>query len=111
MAHGRPHSLTLAATLLAGLMLASVCAAEERAIFSPIIHVDPDKGLLVVSVDGAVIAVEGTQEAKPHMGKLPIGGMIDIVIELRQTERPILKTWKVAAGESACKLFDGKSCK
>lgn len=92
-------------------MWASLSVAEDRSIFSPIIHVDPAKGLLVVSVDNAVIAVEGTEEAKPHMSKLPVGGMIDIVVEIRQQQPPLLKTWKVAAGESTCKYFDGKSCK
>jgi hypothetical protein len=97
--------------LVAALSLPSLSVAEERSIFSPIIHVDPGKGLLVVSVDNAVIAVEGTDAAKPHMGKLPVGGMIDIVVEMRPPQPPLLKTWKVAAGESTCKHFDGKSCK
>jgi hypothetical protein len=92
-------------------MWASLSVAEDRSIFSPIIHVDAAKGLLVVSVDNAVIAVEGTEAAKPHMSKLPVGGMIDIVVEIRSAQPPLLKTWKVAAGESTCKHFDGTTCK
>jgi hypothetical protein len=97
--------------LIASLSGGSPAAGEERSIFSPIIHVDAEKGLLVVSVDNAVIAVEATPDAKPHLSKLPVGGMIDIVVEMRPPQPPLLKTWKVAAGESACKAFDGKSCR
>ena len=49
--------------------------------------------------------------AKPHLEKLPVSGMIDIVVEMRDGNTPLLKTWKVAGGESSCRQFDGKTCK
>jgi len=85
-------------------------AAEEKSIFSPIIDVDKEKGFLFVSGDSGIVIVEASAEAKPHLDKLPISGMIDIVVEIRPGKPPLLKTWKVAGGESACKHFDGKTC-
>src|SRR5919109_392901 len=86
-------------------------AAEDKSIFSFFIHVDKEKGYIIVSADGKVFPVQVSDAAKPHLDKLPVSGMIDIVVELRQGSPPLLKTWKVAGGESACKVFDGKSCK
>lgn len=86
-------------------------AAEDKSFFSPIIDINTEKGLIVISADGKVFAVEASEAAKPHLGKLPISGMIDLVVELRGENPPLIKTWKVAGGESSCKIFDGKSCK
>lgn len=85
--------------------------AAEKSIFSPIIDIDLERGFLFVSSDAGIVVVEASEEAKPHLKKLPIAGMIDIVVELRQGKPPLLKTWKVAGGESECKIFDGKTCK
>ena len=85
--------------------------AKEKSILSPIIHVNKQKGFIVVSTDSGVIGVEVSKEAKPHLGKLPISGMIDLVVEIRKGKPPFLKSWKVVAGESACKHFDGKRCR
>ncbi len=85
--------------------------AKEKSILSPIIHVDKQKGFIVVSTDSGVIGVEVSKEAKRHLGKLPISGMIDLVVEIRKGKPPFLKSWKVVAGESACKHFDGKRCR
>ncbi len=85
--------------------------AEEKYILSPIIHVDKQKGFIVVSTDSGVIAVKVSKEAKRHLVKLPTGsGMIDMVVETRRGKPPFLKSWTVVAGESACKHFDGKKC-
>ncbi|MGH7232343.1 MAG: hypothetical protein ACREJU_13445 [Nitrospiraceae bacterium] len=101
--------------LLAAMLIWVACpgpaSAEDKSIFSPIIHVDKDKGYIVVSADGKVFAVEVDDAAKPHLEKLPVSGMIDIVVELRPGTTPLLKKWKVAGGESSCKQFDGKTCK
>lgn len=86
-------------------------AAEDKSIYSPIIFVDKEKGYIVVSSSGAVFGVEVPEAAKPHLDKLPVSGMLDIVVELRPGNAPLLKTWKLAAGESSCKVFDGKACK
>jgi hypothetical protein len=97
--------------VVACLSWAGSAAAEEKSIYSPIIFVDKDKGYIVVSSDSGVIGVEASEAAKPHLGKLPPSGMIDIVVEIRPGNAPLLKSWKLAAGESTCKVFDGKSCK
>ncbi|MER3422624.1 MAG: hypothetical protein C4293_04710 [Nitrospiraceae bacterium] len=99
------------ATVLVWISWVGPVAAEEKSIFSPIIHVDKEKGFIVVSADGKVFAVEASEKAKPHLDKLPVSGMIDIVVEMRPDNVPLLKKWKVAGGESACKQFDGNSCK
>jgi hypothetical protein len=100
--------------LVLGLILViahGAASAEEKSIFSPIIHVDKEKGYIVVSSDGKVFAVEVDENAKPHLEKLPVSGMIDMVVEVRPGTTPLLKRWKVAGGESSCKQFDGKTCK
>jgi hypothetical protein len=85
--------------------------AEERSYYSPIIHVDKEKGYIVISDSGRVFGVEVPPEAKPHLDKLPLLGLIDIVVEMRPDNPPLVKRWKLASGESSCKVFDGKSCK
>jgi hypothetical protein len=85
--------------------------AEEKSYYSPIIFVDKEKGFIVISNSGAVFGVEVSPEAKPHLDKLPPSGLIDIVVEIRPGNAPLVKRWKIAAGESACKIFDGKTCK
>ncbi len=109
------HALTQGRILLAAVLLCltwiAPAGAEEKSIYSPIIHIDKEKGWLVVSDSGAVFAVEASEAARPHLDKLPISGLIDIVVELRPGSPPLLKSWKVASGESSCKTFDGKTCK
>ena len=100
----------LLAALMVCLSWSGPAAAEEKSIFSPIIDVDKERGFLIVSGDSGIVIVEASEAAKPHLDKLPISGMIDIVVEVRQGKPPLLKSWKVAAGESACKHFDGNSC-
>lgn len=97
---------------LLALCLSGVPAfAEDKSFYSPIIHVDKEKGFIVVSGSGKVFPVEVPETAKPHLEKLPVSGMIDIVVEMRDGNTPLLKTWKVAGGDSSCKQFDGKTCK
>ena len=101
--------------LLVGVLIGTAypiaASAEDKSIFSPIIHVDKEKGYIVVSSDGKVFAVEVDDVAKPHLEKLPVSGMIDMVVEIRPGTTPLLKKGNVAGGESSCKQFDGKTCK
>lgn len=85
--------------------------AEEKSYYSPIIFVDKEKGFIVISNSGAVFGVEVAPEAKQHLDKLPPSGLIDIVVEIRPNNAPLVKRWKIASGESTCKIFDGKNCK
>jgi len=94
-----------------GLCWAGSAGAEEKSYYSPIIYVDKEKGFIVISNSGAVFGVEVAPEARQHLDKLPLSGLIDIVVEIRPNDAPLVKRWKIASGESACKIFDGKTCK
>jgi len=96
--------------LLCFLWIASA-GAEEKSIYSPIIQIDKEKGRLLVSNSGAVFYVEASDAAKPHIEKLPVSGLIDLVIDTQSNGPPIIKSWKLASGDSSCKVFDGKDCK
>jgi len=99
----------LAAVIGSGL--AGPAGAEEKSYYSPIIYVDKEKGFIVISDSGKVFGVEVPPEARPHLDKLPPSGLIDIVAEIRPDQPPLLKRWKLASGESSCKIFDGKTCR
>lgn len=88
-----------------------LAGAEEKSYYSPIIFVDKEKGFIVISNSGAVFGIEVAPEAKQHLDKLPPSGLIDVVVEIRPGNAPLVKRWKIAAGESSCKIFDGKNCK
>ena len=94
-----------------GLGLVGSAVAEEKSYYSPIIYVDKEKGFIVISNSGAVFGVEVPPAAKPHLDKLPPSGLIDIVVEIRPNNAPLVKRWKITSGDSACKIFDGKTCK
>jgi len=85
--------------------------AEEKSIYTPIIQIDKEKGQLLISNSGAVFYVQAGEAAKPHLEKLPLSGLIDIVIETQASGPPIIKSWKLASGDSTCKVFDGQACK
>jgi hypothetical protein len=105
-------SLLLTTVLLLIGLWAPLVGAEERSFYSPIIAVDREKGWIIISDSGAVFAVEAPEAAKPHLGELPeMGGMIDVVVDTRDGKPPLIRTWKVTAGESSCKHFDGKGCR
>ena len=96
---------------LIGLGWTGSASAEEKSYYSPIIFVDKEKGFIVISDSGAVFGVEVAPEAKQHLDKLPPSGLIDIVVEIRPDNAPLVKRWKIASGDSSCKIFDGKTCK
>lgn len=99
------------AVILPYLVGVSRAAAEERSIYTPIIQIDKEQGRLLVSNSGAVFYVQASDAAKPHIDKLPVSGLIDLVIETQQNGPPVIKSWKLASGDSSCKVFDGKTCK
>jgi hypothetical protein len=104
-------SFGIVLAVLIGLGWAGSAAAEEKSYYSPIIYVDKEKGFIVISNSGAVFGVEVAPEARQHLEKLPPSGLIDIVVEIRPDNAPLVKRWKIASGESSCKVFDGKNCK
>lgn len=84
--------------------------AETKSFYSPIIFVDKEKGYIVISNSGAVFGIEVPPEAKPHLEKLPLSGLIDVVVEMRPDQAPLVKRWKIASGETTCRVFDGREC-
>jgi hypothetical protein len=86
--------------------------AEEKSFYSPVIHVDMETHRILISTLGAVFWVDVPDTAKPHIEKLPISGLVDFVVEMRENgQAPLLKTWKVKSGETKCTHFDGKTCR
>lgn len=84
---------------------------KEGSFYSPIIRVVPDKGFIMISTNGGILWVRASEAALPHIGKLPVGGLIDIVVEFQgKPNPPIIKSWKLASGDSKCDVFDGTSC-
>ncbi len=86
-------------------------SAAEKSYYSPIINVDVENSRILISTLGAVFWVEVPEAGRPHMEKLPQSGLVDIVVETREGQPPLLKSWKVKSGESTCLHFDGKVCK
>ena len=85
--------------------------SKEQGIYSSIVQVAPKKGYIMVTKDNNVMWVQASAAAKPHVKELPVGEMIDIVVELRgKKEPPLMKSWKLVSGESRCKNFNGKKC-
>jgi hypothetical protein len=86
--------------------------AEDKSFYSPVIQVDKDNKRVLISTLGSVFYIEVPDAGQPHMDKLPISGLVDFVVEMRGNgQMPLIKTWKVKSGESACMYFNGKECK
>lgn len=86
--------------------------AEDRSFYSPVIYIDKEQNQILISTSASVFYIEVPEAAKPHIEKLPLSGLVDFVVEMRgEDKRPLIKTWKVKSGESACMYFNGKECK
>jgi hypothetical protein len=86
--------------------------AEEKSFYSPVISVDRENHRILISTLGAVFWIDVPDAAKPHIEKLPISGLADFVVEMRENgQAPLLKTWKVKSGETSCTYFDGGTCR
>jgi hypothetical protein len=93
-------------------LLGSPGFAEDKSFYSPVIQVDVDTHRVLISTLGGVFWIDVPDTAKPHIEKLPISGLVDFVVEMRENgQAPLLKTWKVKSGETSCLHFDGKACK
>jgi len=101
----------LLSAAVAGVLWVGEGFGEDKSYYSPIILVNKEKGYIVISNSGSVFPVELPEAARAHMDKLPVSGLIDIVVEMRPGNPPLLKKWKITSGESDCKIFDGKICK
>ncbi len=97
--------------ILLGL-IASPSFAEDKSFYSPVIHVDTESHRILISTFGSVFWIDVPDAAKPHIEKLPISGLVDFIVEMRENgQAPLLKTWKVKSGETSCTYFDGKTCR
>ncbi len=86
--------------------------AEDKSFYSPIISVNVEEHKILISTLGAVFWIDVPDAAKPHLEKLPISGLADFVLDMRENgQPPLLKTWKIKSGETTCKYFDGTTCK
>jgi len=86
--------------------------AEDKSFYSPVIHVDKENSRILISTFGSVFWIDVPDVAKPHIEKLPVSGLVDFVVEMRENgQAPLLKTWKVKSGETSCTYFDGKTCR
>lgn len=91
---------------------ASPSFAEDKSFYSPVIQVDRENHRILISTLGSVFWIDVPDTAKPHIEKLPVSGLVDFVVEMRENgQAPILKTWKVKSGETSCTYFDGKTCR
>ncbi len=112
MSDMRTSLLAVSSSFFSLGLLASPSFAEDKSFYSPVIQVDTENHRVLISTFGSVFWVDAPDEAKPHLGKLPVSGLVDFVVEMRGNEQaPLLKTWKVKSGETSCKYFDGKTCK
>ena len=103
--------LLIVALILTGATNPDETSAEEKSYYSPIINIDVENSRILISTLGAVFWVEVPEAGRPHIEKLPQSGLVDIVVETRDGQPPLLKSWKVKSGECTCLHFDGKVCK
>ena len=112
MSYMRTTLLTLLSSFFLLGLTVSPSFAEDKSFYSPVIQVDKESHRILISTYGSVFWIEAPDAAKPHIEKLPISGLADFVVEMRENgQAPLLKTWKVKSGETSCTYFDGKICK
>ena len=84
---------------------------KEESFYSPIIRIVPDKGFMMISSSSGILWLKASDAAAPHFANLPKGGLIDITVIFQgKPNPPVIKSWKLASGDSSCNIFDGKSC-
>ena len=112
MSYMRTTLLTVLSNLFFLGLIASPSFAEDKGFYSPVIRIDTENHRILISTLGSVFWIDVPDAAKPHIEKLPISGLADFVVEMRENgQAPLLKTWKVKSGETSCTYFDGKTCK
>jgi len=112
MSYMRTTLLAVFSSLFLISLTASPSTAEDKSFYSPVISIDKESYRILISTHGSVFWIDVPDTAKPHLEKLPISGLADFVVEMRENgQAPLLKTWKVKSGETSCTYFDGKTCK
>ena len=62
--------------------------AEDKSFYSPIISVNVEEHKILISTLGAVFWIDVPDAAKPHLEKLPISGLADFVLDMREKGQP-----------------------
>ena len=84
---------------------------QEGSFYSPVIRVVADDGFILINSGSGILWLKASEAATPHLSKLPVGGLLDVVVEFQgKPNPPIIKSWKLASGDSACPVFDGAQC-
>ena len=84
---------------------------KEGSFYSPVIRVVADQGFILITSGSGILWLKASEAAMPHLSKLPVGGLLDVVVEFQgKPNPPIIKSWKLASGDSACPVFDGTQC-
>ena len=112
MSYMRTTLPTIFSSVFLVCLMTSPSSAEEKSFYSPVINIDKESNRILISTYGSVFWIDVPDTAKPHIEKLPISGLADFVVEMRENgQAPLLKTWKVKSGETSCMYFDGKTCR
>jgi hypothetical protein len=112
MSYMRTTLLTVFSSFFLLSLIVFPSSAEEKSFYSPVINIDKESNRILISTYGSVFWIDVPDAAKPHIEKLPISGLADFVVEMRENgQAPLLKTWKVKSGETSCMYFDGKTCR
>ncbi len=113
----RPFTLILSLLVVLFVSLAAPGWAftdtpgKEGSFYSPVIRVVPDSGFILISSGSGILWLKASEAAMPHLSKLPVGALIDVVVEFQgKPNPPILKSWKLTSGDSTCTVFDGTAC-
>lgn len=84
---------------------------KEGSFYSPVIRVVPDRGFILISSGSGILWLKASEAAMPHLSKLPVGALFDVVVEFQgKPNPPIIKSWKLTSGDSTCPVFDGTQC-
>lgn len=110
-----PLMLPLLMSLFASMTTLSLAftdePGEEGSFYSPVIRVVPDRGFILINSGSGILWLKASETAMPHLSKLPVGGLLDVVVEFQgKPNPPIIKSWKLASGDSTCRVFDGTHC-
>lgn len=90
---------------------ASPASAEEKAYLGTVLEVNLEaKTVKIISHDGAVIDVKADGKAGEHLGQIPLNSLIDVTVEMKGANKPIIKAWKMVQAQSPCRIFDGSRC-
>lgn len=94
-----------------GGLVSSEASTTLLQINSPIVKIEADKGVFLITTDSGIQWIQVEEEAKIPLKTLDVGDIIDIIVEMRPNDiPPLLKSWKLARSASPCKVFDGKTC-